>query len=209
MADLTEPARRIQAAVGGDFSAFMKERGFARDNDRRTWRKTMGEGQAVLNIQAARGNDWLQTRFTVNLGISLPLLRRLIYDQEAPAAPKEYQCDLRVRLDELRPGLDPWWSLGPMTDARRLGRELTALVEILALPWFEDHSSIATVAQRLDATLSDFAFENLRGPTAIYLALGQQDKAQTAFAQLLQNCNPVALASMKAWGAAKGLIVSA
>lgn len=183
----------------------MKEQGFERDKDRRTWRKPLDAAHLVLNIQAARGNDSIEARFFVNLGVSHPALRRLVYDQDPPPAPKEYQCDLRARLDEVTTDAPKSWAIGFLENKTTLGKILADCVAAHGLPWLEDNADLEQVALNYEARQTDFAFENLRGPTALYLALGRKDAAQAAYARLLQDCNPVALDNMRAWGRAHGL----
>ena len=134
----------IDAILDAALKATLKADGYARQG--RTWRKRPGDGILVVNIQASQSNAGEEGRFTMNLGVSLPALHRLLADRDPPPAPTESQCDLRARIGEAMGLGDHWWRVDATTDAHALGGELAAAWASHARPWLEARATVAGAA---------------------------------------------------------------
>jgi hypothetical protein len=132
---MSDIAARIDAVIAMALAPRLKADGYARKG--RTWRRRSGDGMLVVNIQGSRFNADEDGRFTMNLGVSLPALHRLLAQRDPPAAPTEYQCDLRARIGEVIGQGDHWWRLDGTTDTTALGMEIAQAWTRHGRPWLE------------------------------------------------------------------------
>jgi hypothetical protein len=141
---MSEMAARIDALLGTGLAPRLKADGLARKG--RTWRRRAGDGILVVNIQGSQFNAGEDGRFTMNLGVSLPALHRLMTGREPPVAPTEYQCDVRARIGELIGEGDHWWRLDASTDDSAVGADIAEAWTRHGKPWLEARATLAGAA---------------------------------------------------------------
>ncbi|WP_170979462.1 DUF4304 domain-containing protein [Roseomonas sp. HF4] len=166
---MSDIAARIDALIGMALAPQLKADGYARKG--RTWRRRGGDGILVVNIQASQFNAGEDGRFTMNLGVSLPAPHRLLKERDPPAAPTEYQCDLRARIGELIGDGDHWWRVDASTDDLALGVEIAEAWTRHGRPWLEARATLAGAA--------DFPCRgNAFAQPALLLLLGRPEDAR-------------------------------
>jgi len=115
----------------GAFAPLLKQIGFKKRGG--TWHRAKSEGIQVINIQ---GSQWSRI-FYVNLGVYFADLGK----KEIPA---EYDCHIRIRLDQLVPDharLQQLLDLHSKIFVEAEGAELVALVVQFGVPWLDRCSS--------------------------------------------------------------------
>jgi hypothetical protein len=126
---------------------FLEERGFRLRA--RTLNRTTSDSQVhVINFQM--GQRWLQGKFTVNVGVYVPEVARVLDGPHKRSFVQEPECCVRHRLGSLGPEhKDLWWDLpldGPSTAELRLRLERDALA---FLARFETLQSVLVELGRL------------------------------------------------------------
>lgn len=125
----------IDATVKARLAATLKADGFKRSA--RTFQLTREAVIQVLNVQASQSNLGDEGSFTLNLGVYVPDLGRVL-GEAVQEKPKEYQCQARQRIGRLMAGgEDHWWDVSPRTDLAALAEEIDLRYRELARPWFE------------------------------------------------------------------------
>jgi hypothetical protein len=88
----------------------------------------------VVNVQLSHGNFADQGAFYVNVGLDFDELR-VLDKKPISEKPKEYECDLRRRLEHLASDAPSIWNVDSQTDisyiASKLGDHFTKLVALL------------------------------------------------------------------------------
>jgi len=88
----------------------------------------------VVNVQLSHGNFADQGAFYVNVGLNFDELR-VLDKKPISKVPKEYECDLRRRLEDLASDAPSKWKVDSQTEisdiASRLGDYFTKIVVLL------------------------------------------------------------------------------
>jgi hypothetical protein len=145
------------------------------------WRETDGIYQSV-NFQASQWGTSDGGQFTINLGVSSPVLYTSFTGREFPKNPSTVLWPIYNRIGGLMPSrCDLWWKVEAHTDVVALGLEVAAALRDYALPFFE---RIRTAEQFNSLLLSD---QPIAGVTAaqrpligatLAVRLGQNAEAQ-------------------------------
>ncbi|MBI3607238.1 MAG: DUF4304 domain-containing protein [Nitrospirae bacterium] len=131
---MSEIGKAIDAVIRGGLAALMKREGFKKFG--RNFLNVGSESVAVLNVQASMYNLGTTGKFTINLGRYFPSVARAAGEPELQGLPKEYNCQIRLRIGHLLPeNLDHWWTVGPETNIEQLALDVTRVVEDVGLPW--------------------------------------------------------------------------
>jgi len=117
----------------------LKARGFKRAKN--TFRRRNEASWTVINFQASQYSFAHDVKFTVNLGVSLDLLRP---EWQGDKPPSESGCRFRERLSFLLPDRIPydwWWVADDETNFERLGADITTAIVEHGLSWLDARST--------------------------------------------------------------------
>lgn len=189
-------------AVQKPLTVLLKNLGFTRRG--RTYNRPVADNLVhVVNLQMGQfpiGDDVIPGiresfygRFTVNLGVLLPAVRRLESSRDPPAFAQEYECEIRGRLGTLVFGEDTWWDLD-----HRVGETAVSIVNHMdrfGLPFLDEFESYSTVLAHLERTGS-LPSRN-EGRSALVGALvcchlGQRERAAAFFDRAIAGADQLA-----------------
>lgn len=129
----------------------------------------------VFNVQQSQWNSKEDKTFVFNLGLIDKELNIEVYDRELPKFPKEYDCDIRLRLGHLMNKGDNWYDLNKRTNIDKLKMLVKKDIETYALPFFKKYEE-----PKCWLEFFDWKYEPLTGPITKYLIIekyGNKKKA--------------------------------
>lgn len=148
---MNQSGRVIDDVIRRRLAPELKKRGYRLER-RDLWRK-MGDAVLVVNIQGAAANSSSGGAFLVNFGRHFPTLEDLIAGSNATRRPKEYDCQFRIRLENLARGkYGAYWHLDDSSNLDKVAEDLAAAVQEYGLPWLETMTSHLAVAQTCEQT---------------------------------------------------------
>ena len=148
-ASITQQA--IRAISAGAVASLLRPLGFKRRAPH-LWRETGGIYHSV-NFQASQWGTNEDGQFTVNLGVSSPILYASFTGRTFPTNPGSALWPINVRIGGLMPSrCDLWWQVTDHTDLDALGTEVAQTLHDYALPFFE---RLRTAEQFNSLLLSD------------------------------------------------------
>ena len=127
----------------------------------------------VVNLQAGTGH--LAGKETVNLGVYIPEVARLLAPSGVKNLPKEYECQIRIRLSRLAYGDDRWFDRSLSTTPR----EISSLIAKCAMPFFAEFPSLEAIAMRAE---SGSVPQTIIGPglhAAVLVLLDKKEEARS------------------------------
>jgi len=131
------------------------------------------ESIRVLSVQSSRWNTRTEGRLTINLGVHFAALHQLAEAIPFKGLPKEYDCEVRIRIGELMPARqDYWWTVGTDTKADVLAGELRDAWKKYARLWLEHNSHLSNAAAELENRGQYFM------AAAAQLLLGRRENAE-------------------------------
>lgn len=176
--------------VGKRLAQLLKPHQFTRTS--RTFRRELLSGKKVdvvqvFNLQGSKWNQGNGGEFCINVGVYFAPLKGTHSRFKAWTTLDKLQphhCHFNLRIhelvpkkreawwpDDLTPGRDSWFKVGPKLDLLALGDSLSRVVETYLLPWFGDRASIEALALGLNPT------NDLQRAVALSL-LGRKDEAR-------------------------------
>lgn len=163
----------------------LKELGFGKTGT--TWIRSL-EWPQVINIQLSGFNSAKEAKFTINIGISIPLLRAAWGSPAVEGALKEYDCELRTRIGSLLPDKnDKWWTVSSGSDPQELVHEVFGDISEYALPWLSKLKTFPEVG-------ADFVRSKMHAKAAVAFHLaGDSHAAEANMAIALSEASPQAL----------------
>lgn len=131
----------------------LKRLGFKKKGS--TWNMSRDGFTFVFDIQSKKGSKGDDDSFTINLGVFVDELWRILWDKDAPAFVKEEQCYPRFRLGYLLSGFDQkrrdkWWNVESKDQLEEVAQEIEGLINELVVPTFE---SLKSVKDSLDLSI--------------------------------------------------------
>jgi hypothetical protein len=121
---MTAPSGKfIDKLIRGRLHPSLKELGFVRKG--RTWNRDVNALKHVVNVQSGMFNSPRGGDFTINLGVFVPSVYRVVRGREPSFFANEIDCVVRLRLGALMEGgvlssgassgrkQDHWWAFGP------------------------------------------------------------------------------------------------
>ncbi len=96
----------------------------------------------VFNVQQSQWNTKDNKSFTFNLGLINTTTYFKIYKRETPKFPKEYDCEISIRLGQLMKTNDKWYNLNKDTNFAMLKEQINTDLEKYAMQFFEEFSDI-------------------------------------------------------------------
>jgi hypothetical protein len=162
---------------------------------RRSWQRVSREAVAVVNVQASSYNSGATGRFTLNLGVEYPVIRKIL-DGAAIEKPKEYECILRARVGMLAERRDVWWDVHPGFDQQGVVQRVHRALAEHALPWFERLETLEAGYEELRRRL------DRRASVAAAVALGKWSEAERMVDEAsadLSDKNPAFVQFLTAW----------
>lgn len=189
-------AKQIDEVVKLGLAPLLKSRGFAKSG--RDFHRLAGENWQIVNVQASQGNFGDSGKFTINLGVYLPVVSLLAGEPLRSSKPKEYQCTVCERIGGLMPGgTDHWWAISPSVSLNRIAEEVVSAVERFGLEWLDAHSQVARVAETLRPQPSVMS-------AAAALAAGDAMEAKRRIDYMATD-RPTAATTARAWAKEHGL----
>ena len=138
----SEHARKLDL-IQSEVHKELREHGFRKQ--RRTFNRSLESGLIhVINFQMGRRS--LSGKFTINLGIYIPEIYRLLWfwNEDEPKFVDHGDCEIEKRIGELVPPYkDHWWDLNKHT--KRLSKKVLTVIEKHGLPYlnqFYSHDDI-------------------------------------------------------------------
>jgi Domain of unknown function (DUF4304) len=171
---------KFKELLAGDFSPWLKERGFKRRDT--TFRRRRDAAWQIVNFQRSQFSDASDVRFTINLGVALDAL----HDEPSWGSrgwPLEYECDFRERIGQLHKGEDYWWKVRPLRPTRGVVKDVLAAFQT-ALPWLDAHAEPRTLladALRDPSRVNAFGLAAL---VALAKKIGDEAEVDAAEAEL-------------------------
>lgn len=195
---MSEIGKAIDAVIRGGLAPLMKREGFKKSG--RNFLKVDAESVGVLNVQASMYNLGATGKFTINLGRYFPSVARAAGEPELKGLPREYNCQIRLRIGHLLPeNLDHWWTVGPETNIERLALDVARVVENVGLPWLRRMRDLDSLKAQLGELPS------IRLASALLL-LGEREHAESYLREFAR-VGPMARACATAWANRHGLSV--
>lgn len=175
------PATKLlQKAIKGTLDPAIVRMGF--EGKKRSYRRTRNGLLDIVDIQLWKYNDATRARFTIELGICVPValemtaaLQSFSYFRPSIANPGITECAERERLGILMPEpRDRWWTMSSGTDPSDVANEVIANLQRFGIPWLERHESLEAFARRPVPKPSVFDI-------ALRLHLGLREEARAAY----------------------------
>ncbi len=144
-------------------------------NGNNFYREINGIGQA-FNFQQSQWNSKDDKTFVFNLGLIDKETYSEIYKKELPKFPKEYDCEIRLRLGHLMNKGDKWYDLNQRTDFSKLKEQINKDLKTFAVPFYEKYSDPMKWLE-----FFEWKYEPLTSPIGKFLILeryGQREKAE-------------------------------
>jgi hypothetical protein len=105
-----------------------------------TFRKAEKDFMKIFNIQSSGFNLEDSVSFYLNIGILFPI-RFELREESQPKAPKEYDCQFRIRSNSLT-GRNQWYEIKPHTNIDDLENLIRSDLKDFVLPFFERYVEI-------------------------------------------------------------------
>jgi len=113
----------------------LKHSGFRKRGE--IWNRDVGEIVHVVSAQESRWSAADETAFTVNVGVMVRPVERILWGKEPPTTVSESSCFPRFRVGYL-PGVDAgqdlWWKLHSNSEVEHVGSEVARVIEERCLP---------------------------------------------------------------------------
>jgi hypothetical protein len=109
----------------------------------------------VVDIQVDRWSSEQNASFTMNLGVCVERVWRIVWDEPLPAPVKEVDCFPRWRIGDVmmgRPG-DVWWTVETSADLERTGSELREVLKEKCIPFMDKLTSLEAVVAAASAPM--------------------------------------------------------
>lgn len=181
---LLEPSDAINQVVALHIAPILKEKGFKKLG--RTWVKDLTDYSFIINVQASRWNNSdVDAAFTINYGIYVPSIYPLLFGNQKPKSPKEYDCVLRKRVVESNKK-EIWWNAYNYDDITKLGQEIELEVTNQCLGFFGKIRSLVDILSLVQPSLAEGAPWSLLAGALIYAELGNTKQADAYFKQAYQ-----------------------
>jgi Domain of unknown function (DUF4304) len=147
---MTETAPdRFAAWLSNDIRPALSERGFTKIAS--NFHKRAPAGWGVVNFQKSQFGSRLETRFTINLGVSLDRLTTA-RGGDPSKKPPEYRCVWRTRIAAaVDDPNDRWWDVDHETDLVKLTAEGLPLLIDRGLPLIEQRLTEEGFVASLDS----------------------------------------------------------
>jgi hypothetical protein len=140
----------------------------AKGFDRRKllWNRRCHDVIHVLDIQLSKSSSAEERSFTINLGVLIEQVRRLVLNKPVPAVVQESECFPRLRIGQVIGAVplpkDVWWSVNATTNIDRVGLEVHGLLINNALPLLDKlDSADAALTLAENPMLRRFPIEHL------------------------------------------------
>jgi hypothetical protein len=132
-------AQAIDGVIREGLAQPLKADGYRKSG--RNFHLSSGGVIRVVNAQGSQGNAGGTGRFYVNLGVYIDRIAHLLGKSLGNSKlPKEYQCTIRLRLEELMPpGNNDTWDIGPGGDLRKPAQNLQQAWLEYGKPWMDQN----------------------------------------------------------------------
>lgn len=111
----------------------------------RTFNRPLDSG-LIHVIDFQMGRRYLYGKFTINLGVCIPEIYKIIWDKDQPKFVDHGDCEINKRIGELlSPPEDLWWDLNK--NPKKLSKKVLGLVEKRGLPFLNQFISHDDIIQ--------------------------------------------------------------
>ena len=132
--------------VQGALATLLGPLGFIRRG--RTFNRTVGDGLVhVVNIQFGPDPGSHHRRFTVNLGVFVPVVHKTEYPELKAAFIQEHWCHIRSRLGAVAGLGDTWWDLDQRV--AQTVAQVQKLMDRFGVPWLDRYEIYEDVLEQL------------------------------------------------------------
>ncbi len=125
----------FQDIVKKYISADLKKAGFKKSKE--TWNRHKKSLVHVINIQKSQWSSRNDIDFTLNIGIFIHDLNRIVWDKNEPKVIQEYSCFPRYRIGywpNMYQGRDVWWNVKSESDVDKVGVNVSEILSRNCLP---------------------------------------------------------------------------
>lgn len=137
---MSESGRIVDTVTREALSKPLKADGYKKIG--RTFHRASASVTRVVNVQASQGNAGDTGQFTINLGVSIPVVDNLVMKvvRERNMPVREHECTVRMRIGHLMPQHnDHWWKFDHATDLQALITEVQVSWLHCGKPWMEQN----------------------------------------------------------------------
>jgi len=129
----------------------LKAAGFRKSKS--TWNRTADSLVHVIDAQESRWSGSDETAFTLNIGVMVRPVERILWGKEPPKVVPGSACFPRFRIGYLpgvEHGQDLWWKLRSVAEVEHVGAEVVDLIHAKCLPLLDDCQSIPDALELAD-----------------------------------------------------------
>jgi hypothetical protein len=150
----TPATKLLQKALRETLEPAIVRMGF--EGKKRIYRRNRNGLMDIVDIQLWKYNDANRARFTIELGLCVPValemaaaLQSFAYFRSSVASPGITECAERERIGILIPEpKDRWWTISSGTDPTAVASEVVTNLEKFGMPWLERYDSLEAFARR-------------------------------------------------------------
>ena len=186
---------KLAALIKGYMVPELKPSGFKKKG--LSWNRSRNSFIDVVNIQKYRTGAFDNEKFTLNIGIFVPVFYEIIWGAPYKGFIKEEDCFIRFRLGDLLQddfsgkAFDIWWELKTDDDVVKIGAELQAAVNEKVLPFLEsmnDYQKSQEFIDNMGGWQKDYPLMQIH-IALLRKMLGDHDAAASIFEELISGKN--------------------
>ena len=149
----------------------------------RTFTRSLDSGLIhVINFQM--GRRYLYGKFTINLGVCVPEIYRMIWDEDEPKFVDHGDCEIKKRIGELvSPPKDLWWDLNK--NPKKLSKKVVVHINIFGMPYLNQFISHDDIIQEWNEHGENIGLPPRAG-LSIAILLANRGKHEQARSLLIQ-----------------------
>jgi len=175
----------------------LKPRGFRKSGN--NWVRP-DEWPKAIGLQNSKWNGASEAQFTINLGVSIAKLHELSGAVPFTGSPKEYDCDVRLRIGQLfEYPRDHWWKVNSSESPDRLVKEVAVAIVDHGIPWLESLDSYVAIGEELRRQSHQFM-----AALSFHLG-GDAQRAESSMAEAFEAADPHFLPKLRRVAAANSI----
>lgn len=129
----------LKKLISETLTPILKPLGFKKNGN--NYYRDIGNTIQCINLQQSRWNSSESKDITLNIGLIQKNIFKQNTNRELPKFPKEYECQIRSRISDLKSGKDHWYELTNNTDYFVLVNEINNDLLDYAIPFFKKYEN--------------------------------------------------------------------